>query len=117
MRLLGGDAIAVFPLGGPNGIEVEQLLKEEKIDYRPLAIAGLPRESFTVDERQTGQQFRFIMAGPTLTEIEQERCLDQISSLEPKPAYTLWAAAACLRECPRTSMLVSVSGPRDSAPD
>ncbi|HUZ90876.1 MAG TPA: 1-phosphofructokinase family hexose kinase [Methylocella sp.] len=87
VRLLGGDAIAVFPLGGPTGVKVEQLLKEEKIDYRPLAIAGSTRESFTVDERQTGQQFRFVLAGPALTEIEQERCLDRISSLEPRPAY------------------------------
>jgi 6-phosphofructokinase 2 len=87
VRFLGGDAIAVFPLGGPTGARVEQLLKKEGIDYRPLAIAGLTRENFTVDERQTGQQFRFIMAGPTLTEIEQERCLDEISSLEPRPAY------------------------------
>jgi 6-phosphofructokinase 2 len=37
VRLLGGDAIAVFPLGGPTGVRVEQLLKEERIDYRPLA--------------------------------------------------------------------------------
>jgi 6-phosphofructokinase 2 len=87
VRLLGGDAIAVFPLGGPTGVKVEQLLNEEKVDYRSLAIAGATRESFTIDERQTGQQFWFVMAGPTLTEIEQERCLDQISLLEPKPAY------------------------------
>ncbi|MGO9674115.1 MAG: 1-phosphofructokinase family hexose kinase [Methylocella sp.] len=87
VRLLGGDAIAVFPLGGPTGARVEQLLKEAKIDYRALAIAGLTRESLTIDERRTGQQFRFVMAGPTLTEMEQERCLDRISSLEPKPAY------------------------------
>ena len=78
VRLLGGDAIAVFPLGGPTGARVEQLLKEAKIDYRALAIAGLTRESLTIDERRTGQQFRFVMAGPTLTEMEQERCLDQI---------------------------------------
>jgi len=87
VRLLGGDAIAVFPIGGPTGVELEQLLKEENVAYRSLAIAGLTRENFTVDERQTGWQFRFVMAGPTLTAFEQERCLHQISSLEPKPAY------------------------------
>ena len=89
-----------FPLGGPTGVEVEQLLKEEKIDYRPLAIAGLTRENFTVDERQTGRQFRFVMAGPTLTEIEQERCLDQISSLEPKPAYIVGSGSLPLGSAP-----------------
>jgi 6-phosphofructokinase 2 len=87
VRLLGGEAVAVFPVGGPTGVKLEQLLKEEEVAYRRLAIAGTTRESFAVDELRTGLQFRFVMPGPCLTAIEQERCLEEISSLEPKPAY------------------------------
>ena len=84
---LGGDAIAVFPIGGPAGGRIEQLLDEEEVASRTVAIAGLTRESFTVDERQTGRQFRFVMPGPPLSADEQERCLDQLASLTPKPYY------------------------------
>lgn len=84
---LGGEAIAVFPIGGPAGGRIEQLLNDEKVACRTVAIAGLTRESFTVDERQTGRQFRFVMPGPTLSADEQERCLDQLASLTPKPHY------------------------------
>ena len=84
---LGGEATAIFPVGGPAGAHLVRLLSEERVPSRMVAISGLTRESFTIDERQTGRQFRFVMPGPTLSADEQERCLDQLASLAPRPHY------------------------------
>jgi 6-phosphofructokinase 2 len=84
---LGGEAVAVLPVGGLAGALIEQLLAEEKVAYRSLAIAGATRQNFTVDEQVTGLQFRFVMPGPTLSACEQGRCLDLLASLAPAPHY------------------------------
>ncbi len=54
---LGGEAVAVFPIGGRAGVRIEQFLNEEEVAYRTIAIAGLTRESFTVDESRPGGSF------------------------------------------------------------
>jgi 6-phosphofructokinase 2 len=89
VRALGGDAMAVFAIGGLVGQRLRQPLDEEQVPVLPVTIAGLNRESFTIDERQTGRQFRFVMPGSHLSALEQERCLDIISSLEPRPRYVV----------------------------
>jgi 6-phosphofructokinase 2 len=80
---LGGAAVAVFPIGGPAGA------RSKKIACQTVAVAGSIRENFAVGETQTGRQFRFVMPGPILSAEEQQRCLDQIASLAPKPRYLI----------------------------
>ncbi len=46
--------------------------------FREVPIAASTRESFTVNETSTGQQYRFVLPGPQLTFAEQARCLDQL---------------------------------------
>ena len=87
VRILGGEAVAVFPAGGPAGQRLQDLLEADGVDCHAVPIAGLTRESFTVDDRRSGSQYRFVLPGPELTAIEQQRCLDQLSSLAPVPAY------------------------------
>ena len=87
VRMLGGDATAVFPIGGSIGVWLRQLLNEENVTCRTVTIAGSTRENFHVDERETGQQFRFVMPGPRLSAAEQERCLDEIAANLLKPGY------------------------------
>ena len=43
-----------------------------------VAIAASTRESFTVNESTSGQQYRFVLPGPQLTFPEQVRCLGQL---------------------------------------
>src|SRR6516225_7083169 len=75
----GGDAVAIFPIGGPAGEMIRHLLEQEGVRHRPIAIAGFTRESLAVEDRQAGEQFRFILTGPEVSAADQERCLDQLS--------------------------------------
>jgi len=79
VHAMGGDAVAIFPVGGPAGEMIHRLLDQEGVRHFPIAIGGFTRESLTVDDRQTGRQFRFILPGPQVSEADQERCLDQLS--------------------------------------
>ena len=73
---LGGEAKAVFPIGGCVGQALAQLVAGEGIAGRPIAIAGETREDFTVFEKTSGKQFRFVEQGPELSEQEWRGCLD-----------------------------------------
>lgn len=77
-QVLGGSVSAVFPAGGPTGDVVMSLLKDAGVQFQHVAIAGSTRESFTVNETSTGQQYRFVLPGPRVTYKEQTRCLDQL---------------------------------------
>ncbi|MDE2167198.1 MAG: 1-phosphofructokinase family hexose kinase [Alphaproteobacteria bacterium] len=90
---LGGEAIAMFPAGGPMGELIKQLLHAENVICRPVPIAGLTRESFTIDEQQTGRQFRFVMPGPSLSADDADRCLDELASLSSRPEYVVMSGS------------------------
>ena len=80
VHALGGDTAAIFPVGGPAGEMIHHLLDQEGVRHHPIAIAGFTRESLAVEDRQSGEQFRFILPGPEVSDADQERCLDQLSA-------------------------------------
>lgn len=61
---LGVPATAVFTSGGPTGARIEALLAAEGIATGPLGITGASRESLTVREVRTGQEYRFVLPAP-----------------------------------------------------
>jgi len=75
---LSGDATAIFPSGGPAGATIVQLLEVQKIPILPVPIAGATRESFTVDEGRPGDQYRFVLPGPELSDTEQAALIDAL---------------------------------------
>lgn len=77
-RVLGGSVLAVFPAGGSHGGLVTTLLRDAEVPFRRIPIGAQTRESFTVNETSTGQQYRFVLPGPELTVEEQEQCLEQL---------------------------------------
>jgi 6-phosphofructokinase 2 len=87
VHALGGEAVAVFPVGGPAGGLIRNLLDREGVRHHPIAIDGFTRESLAVEDRQTGQQFRFILPGPEVSMRDQERCLDQLSLAAADASY------------------------------
>ena len=87
MHALGGDAVAIFPVGGPAGEMIRHLLDREGVRHHPIAIDGFTRESLAVEDRRTGQQFRFILPGPEVSRRDQERCLDQLSLAAADASY------------------------------
>jgi 6-phosphofructokinase 2 len=89
VHALGGEAVAIFPAGGAAGEMIRHLLDEEDVAYDAVAIAGFTRESLAIEERETGQQYRFILPGPQISERDQERCLDQLSVLAAGASYII----------------------------
>jgi 6-phosphofructokinase 2 len=77
-KVLGSPVLAVFPAGGSHGGLVMSLLSEAGVPFQQVPIAAQTRESFTVNETSTGQQYRFVLPGPELTVPEQEQCLQQL---------------------------------------
>lgn len=89
IHALGGDVTAVFPCGGARGTLFEKLLRETGVPIAPVPIAGATRESFTVDETGTGDQYRFVLPGPSLDEAEIVRLLETLAALDERPAYII----------------------------
>ena len=87
VHALGGDALAIFPVGGAAGEMIRHLLKEEGVAHQAVGIAGFTRESLNIDERATGQQYRFILPGPELGVADQERCLDALAAAASSAAF------------------------------
>ena len=82
IRKLGGDVTAIFTAGGPPGERLKGLLEREGLDRRPLPIEQDTRDSFTVFETATGNEFRFVLPGPELRESEWRLCLDYLQGIE-----------------------------------
>ena len=79
-HVLGASVSALFPAGGHAGDKVTDLVADSGVPVQRITVARSTRESFTVDEGSTGQQYRFVLPGPRLTESEQTECLDKLSA-------------------------------------
>lgn len=85
---LGGDCAALCMVGGPSGEMLTTLLQSEGVACIPVAIAGHTRESFTVLERTTNQEFRFVLPGPDIHEDEMTACMGMLS-WQPPPDFVV----------------------------
>jgi len=66
IRRLGGQAVALFPCGGANGLQLKKLLSGENVAYIAVDIDGDTRENLIVKDSGTGLQYRLNMPGPIL---------------------------------------------------
>lgn len=87
VRRLGTEVTAIYTAGGTTGRLLQTLVEQEGIESIVLQIAAETREDFTVHEEATGQQFRFVLAGPRLVEAEWQACLSILGSLNSFPHY------------------------------
>ncbi|OAN39874.1 1-phosphofructokinase family hexose kinase [Mycolicibacterium iranicum] len=76
IHALGEPVSAVFTAGGSTGSRVVDLVNAAGVPNTPVRIGGSTRESFTVNERTTGKQYRFVLPGPVVNTAEQDQCLD-----------------------------------------
>ena len=81
MKRLGADVTAIYPAGGTLGQLLRQLIGAEEIPASTVPISGETREDFTVLERSTGAQYRFVLPGPHVAEREWRVCLDGLAAL------------------------------------
>ena len=87
IRELGGESLALYPRGGPTGELLEQLLEQKGLRRWAIPISGHTRENFTVTEKKSGREFRFVMPGPSLIEAEWQLCLDTLSTVAADAEY------------------------------
>lgn len=74
LHRLGADVAAIYPAGGAAGAALTTLLQAEGVPALVVPIADETRESFSVHEAGTGQDWRFVLPGPTLSEAELLAC-------------------------------------------
>lgn len=86
---LGGDVLALFTAGGVTGQVLQALLQAEHIPAQAIHIAGETRESFSVHETGSHQDFRFVLPGPTLSPDEAALCLQRLAKLAPSARYVI----------------------------
>lgn len=89
IQRLGGTAKAFYTSGGPYGRMLQGMLDGEKLNHQPISIADETRQNFSVLDESDGQEFRFVLPGPTLSEDEWQRCLNEIFTFEPPPQYII----------------------------
>ena len=68
---------------------MQQLLADEGVPTQLQRIAGDTRENFSVVETTTGQEFRFVLPGPTLQTSEWQACLDALATHAPPPRWLI----------------------------
>lgn len=88
-HVLGAGVSAVFVAGGPSGNLVTQLVRDAGVSLRQVGIAGSTRESFTVNERSTAKQYRFVLQGPEVTSQEQARCLEVLRAMAASAQFVV----------------------------
>ena len=88
LHRLGGDVLAIYPSGGATGERLHGLLQAEGVPDLHWPITQETRESFTVNERETGREYRFVLPGPALTQAEWRHGLDALRKLPP-PAWVV----------------------------
>jgi 6-phosphofructokinase 2 len=87
VKLLGGESVAVYPAGGPTGEMLRHGLDVLGVVQKVVPIAGMTRESLTVNEAVSGDQYRFVLPGPTLSEAELQQCLDAVREIGRQASY------------------------------
>jgi 6-phosphofructokinase 2 len=89
VRRLVGDALACFPIAGPPGELLRDLLQGEGVRQNIVAVRGWTRENLNVLEHVSGRQFRFCMPRPVLGEDEWPRFLEWVERLDPVPDFVV----------------------------
>jgi 6-phosphofructokinase 2 len=88
-RRLGSEITAIYPAGGSMGRLLHRLVDAQEITSITIDAAEETRENFTAFDESIGDQFRFVLPGPTLTEDEWRRCLDALASLKQRPRFVV----------------------------
>jgi 6-phosphofructokinase 2 len=78
---LGGQALALFPVGGSTGRHLADLLGAEGVLTQTLQIAEWTRECINLVEHSSAQQYRLVMPGARLSLDEQEQLLTALQAL------------------------------------
>jgi 6-phosphofructokinase 2 len=76
---LGGNARCYYLSGGATGVALDGLLDLHQLVRNRVAIAGDTRVSTSVFERESGREYRFVTAGPTVLPEEWRTCEEALA--------------------------------------
>jgi 6-phosphofructokinase 2 len=79
LHRFGSNVQALYPIGGVTGRWIDSLTKAEGLNTLLVQISGETRESFSVHEISTAQDYRFILPGPMLTPAEVKQFMKTLS--------------------------------------
>ena len=79
---LGGSSLCIYTSGGSSGEMLEELIKKEGIESIAIKTKKWTRENFIAFETQTKAQYRFGFPGNELSEMEQNKIVDFISTIK-----------------------------------
>ena len=80
---------AIYPTGGAIGKLLQRLVEREGIDSLVTPSHVETRENFTAYEKDSGEQYRFVLPGSALHRAEWEACLDKLASLPDRPKFVV----------------------------
>ncbi len=90
IAILGGKSDVFMAAGGPTGDHLEALLRRVNgLFLHRFEAPGETRQSFAVTERETGDQYRFVMPGPSWRPADEEKVLESIAALAPAQGYVV----------------------------
>jgi 6-phosphofructokinase 2 len=122
IKKLGGNALALYVVGGHTGQFFNQLLREEHIETLVTETHAYTRENLIVMETASDQQYRFGMPGPHILESEWQDCLNNIEmqtgveyivasgSLPPGVPTDIYARIAWIAKKKKARLIVDTSG-------
>lgn len=89
LHRLGSDCLAVYLAGGVAGIRLGELLDAEQVPKACIEVDGETRENVTVLDESTHREFRFVLPGPAMTDMEWRRGLEYLETIDPLPRYVV----------------------------
>jgi 6-phosphofructokinase 2 len=84
LHRLGANCVAAYLAGGVTGERHHKLMSAEKVRCHVMPIADETRESFSVRETSSGNDFRFVLPGPNISAAEYEALFDYVAQHMPK---------------------------------
>jgi 6-phosphofructokinase 2 len=120
---LGANCVALYLAGGVTGERHHKLMSAEKVRCHVMPIAEETRESFSVHETSSGNDFRFVLPGPNVSAAEVETCFDFVAHHLPKQFLVIsgglalgvpdnfYARLAALAKSKGVRVVLDTSGP------
>ena len=84
LHRLGTNCVALYLAGGVTGERHQLLMKAENVACHVIPIIEETRESFSVHETSSGNDYRFVLPGPQISATEVQACYDYVAQHMPK---------------------------------
>ncbi|WP_434640476.1 6-phosphofructokinase II [Klebsiella sp. I138] len=82
ITFLGGKATAIYPAGGATGEHLTALLADEQVPVETIEAQDWTRQNLHVHVGSSGEQYRFVMPGATLTKEEFRHLEEKVLAIE-----------------------------------